>query len=258
MLLYTYPGLVGDTTKVYKDNVQLSSARVLLIGVGGLGCPAAMAMVAGGLKHLRLVDDDVVEKHNLHRQILFQAADVGRAKVEAAAQHLRHLGAADVQVARLRFLPENALSLLEDIDLVVEGCDNVPTKFLTADACALAGVPVIHAGAVGWHGTSMAVAAQGAPCFRCIFEDIPSVEAPNCAEVGVMGPAVGQVAALQADLALRALSGLAPWGMFRTADARKGSWREHRVAARVDCPLCGDSRRRPTLQRQNYLGEQHS
>jgi molybdopterin/thiamine biosynthesis adenylyltransferase len=131
-------------------------------------------------------------------------------------------------------------------DVVLEGSDNFATKFLAADACALAGVPVVHASAVRWIGTALAVGARGGPCYRCLFEDLPGEGAANCAEAGVMGPVVGVVAAAQADLALALLDAadeaarrVAPAGQLVTFDGRTGELRRRAIAPRADCPLCG-------------------
>lgn len=228
-------------------------ARALVVGMGGLGCPAALALAGGGVGTLVLCDDDVVDGSNLHRQILFDEAAIGASKLERAAAVLvaRFPGVRVEQVAS-RFLPENALDLLVDIDVVVEGSDNFPTKFLTADACGLAGVPVVHGAAVRWHGTAFAVGPRGAPCYRCLFEDIPHEHVANCAEAGVLGPVVGLVGALQADLALRILDGTGPFGTLMTYDGRADRMRTHQVAARPSCELCGKRELR-VIERSRYV-----
>jgi adenylyltransferase/sulfurtransferase len=213
------------------------------VGVGGLGAPAAIALALAGVGTLGVADDDTVERSNLHRQILFDDADVGRDKVEAAADALdgwRGPSGSPPRVVRhaTRVLPHNARELVRAYDLVLEGSDNFATKFLVADACALERVPVVHGSAVRWLGTALAVAATGRPCYRCLFEDIPHEHAPNCAEAGVMGPVVGVVAALQADLALRALEGLPAFGEVATFDGKDGTFRRRPVAPRPGCPLC--------------------
>jgi molybdopterin/thiamine biosynthesis adenylyltransferase len=187
-----------------------------------------------------LSDDDVVDRTNLHRQILFDDADVGAPKLDAAA---RALSAASPHLAvalhRERLTPATAARLVRGYDVVVEGSDNFATKFLAADACALAGVPVVHASAVRWIGTAMAVGREARPCYRCVFEDLPTGNAPNCAEAGVLGPVVGVVAAIQADLALSILDGVAVDGELVTFDGRTDALRRRRVRPRSGCPLCG-------------------
>lgn len=217
-------------------------ASVLLVGVGGLGCPAALALAHAGVGRLGLSDDDVVDRTNLHRQILFDDADAvaGTPKLDAAARALAQAAPGITLVRhRERLTPGSAARLIAGYDVVVEGSDNFATKFLTADACALAGVPVVHASAVRWVGTAMAVAPSGQPCYRCVFEDVPEGDAPNCAEAGVMGPVVGIVAAIQADLALSLLDGLPVAGQLVTFDGRTDAVRRRKVRARPSCPLCG-------------------
>jgi molybdopterin/thiamine biosynthesis adenylyltransferase len=230
-----------------------SSARVLVVGVGGLGCPAVMALARAGVGTVGLCDDDEVDATNLHRQILFGEADVGKSKLDAAAAALRTF-APDVSVRlhATRLLPNNAVALVRGYDVVVEGADNFATKFLAADACALARVPVVHASAVRWVGTALAVGARGGPCYRCLFEDVPQGDAPNCAEAGVLGPVVGVVAAAQADLALSILDGVSVEGTLVTFDGRDGTLRRRTVPARAGCPLCGTTPRIHTIEAASY------
>ncbi len=221
--------------------MRRGTARVLLVGLGGLGCPAALALVHAGVGTLGLCDDDAVDRSNLHRQILFGDADVGTSKIDAAARVLRAV-AADPPELRLhatRLLPNNALSLVRDYDVVLEGSDNFATKFLASDACALAGVAVVHASAVRWIGTALAVGARARPCYRCLFEDVPGDDAPNCSEAGVMGPVVGVVAAAQVDLALALIDGSSVEGELVTFDGRNDEMRRRTIRPRADCALCG-------------------
>jgi molybdopterin/thiamine biosynthesis adenylyltransferase len=225
----------------------MSSKRALLVGVGGLGSPAAIVLAKAGVGVLGLCDDDAVEVTNLHRQILFDDADVGAPKLDAAVRGLRAWAGDGFEIVchRTRILPHNARELVRGYDVVVEGSDNFATKFLVADACALEQVAVVHGSAVRWHGTALAVSAMGQPCYRCLFEDIPHEHAPNCAEAGVMGPVVGVVGALLADLALRMLSGSDVAGELVTFDGRTdalAALRRRRIARRPDCRLCGDAR----------------
>ncbi|MBX3201321.1 MAG: HesA/MoeB/ThiF family protein [Labilithrix sp.] len=233
---------------------SLSSARVLVVGVGGLGCPAALALARAGVGTLGLADDDEVDVSNLHRQILFDDADVGRPKVPAAAARLRAIApSVELELHATRLLPANAVELVARYDLVVEGSDNFATKFLAADACALAGRPVVHAAAVRWHGTALAVGPRGGPCYRCLFEDVPLEDVPNCAEAGVVGPMVGVVGAAQADLALSALSGEDVFGELFTFDGKALASRRRRVARRRGCPLCGDGERIQDIEPRRYV-----
>ncbi len=222
--------------------MKRARARVLVVGVGGLGCPTALALAHSGIGVVGLCDDDDVERTNLHRQILFGDADVGEKKVDAAARALRGVSPSlDVRLHRSRLLPDNALSMVREYDLVLEGSDNFATKFLAADACALARVAVVHASAVRWVGTALAVGALARPCYRCLFEDVPREDAPNCAEAGVMGPVVGIVAAAQVDLALALLDGSPVEGQIVTFDGRTDVMRRRTLGQRTDCPLCGQT-----------------
>src|SRR5689334_22563373 len=170
---------------------RLASARVVLVGAGGLGCAAARVLVECGVGGLTILDDDRVEESNLQRQTLFEDADVGGSKALLAAERLSALSAQLGQkskfVAReIRVLPENALSLLAGADLVLEGADNFATKFLVADACALASVPLVQAGAVRWVGWALASVPGRTACMRCVFEDMPSGQQDTCAAAGVI------------------------------------------------------------------------
>lgn len=233
--------------------------RILLIGAGGLGAPAALALAASGAPMtLVIADDDRVERTNLHRQILFTEQDVGRSKAETAAAFLRERFSADVEVHEGRFVPESARKLLEGVSLVLEGSDNFPTKFLAADACFLSGIPIVHGAALRWYGTALAVAGErgrGA-CYRCLFEAPPLEEAPTCADAGVIGPAVGLVGAAQAALALRLLEGDGDaFGTLVTVDGRAEIiQRKRHVRARHDCVLCGEASVAPRLASEDYLG----
>jgi molybdopterin/thiamine biosynthesis adenylyltransferase len=221
--------------------VRRAKARVLLVGAGGLGCPAALALARAGVGSILIADDDVVDVANLHRQILFDEVDVGADKAQTAAGVLEAL-APGVRATAVgsRVLPHNAMQLVQKVDVVVEGSDNFATKFLVADACALARVPVVHAAAIRWHGTVLAVGPGGAPCYRCLFEDLPEGGGPACADAGVVGPVVGLLGAIQADLALSLLDGQPVEGTLVTYDGRTDRLRRRTIPSREDCPLCGN------------------
>lgn len=215
-------------------------ARVLVVGMGGLGCPAALALARAGVGTLGLVDEDLVELGNLHRQILFAPDDVGQPKVAVATRALRvFVPDLAVEAHPTHLLPTNAIDLFSRYDVVVEGSDNFPTKFLAADAAHIAGRPVVHGAAIRWHGTALAVSPSGRPCYRCVFEDVPGVHVANCADAGVMGPVVGVVGAIMADLALSLLAREDVEGELVTFDGKGPSVRRRRLPPRSACPLCG-------------------
>ncbi len=223
-------------------SAKLANGSVLLIGLGGLGCPAALALARAGIGRLVLCDDDTVDEGNLHRQILYGDADVGMDKLDAAERALAPVASSSgthVELVRERFLPENARGLARGVDLIVEGADNFATKFLAADACYLERRPLVHGAGLRWHGTAWLVAAEGQPCYRCLFEDLPAGAQPSCDSAGVMGPVVGIVGALMAELALRALSGRSPRGEIWTLEGKTDTLRRVPVSARSDCSLCG-------------------
>lgn len=229
----------------------LASKCVLVVGVGGLGCPAALALVRAGVGRVLLADDDLVDETNLHRQILFFEADVGKDKLDAAA---RALHSERVELVRSRLLPDTALEMVRSVDVVVEGADNFATKFLAADACRLQQRPVIHGAGIRWRATAWAVAAEGRPCYRCLFEDVPAGAQLNCDDAGVMGPVVGLAGALMADLALRVLVGDASaFGAIHTYDGKADRLRAVGVAPRPDCPLCGPRQRIFDIDESRYI-----
>jgi molybdopterin/thiamine biosynthesis adenylyltransferase len=218
--------------------------RVLIVGLGGLGCPVAQVLSRAPGVELWLCDDDVVELSNLHRQTLYADADVGHDKLEAAQKSLTFGGAepSRLRPVRSRLLPGNARELVRSVDLVVEGADNFATKFLAADAAHLEARPIVHGAGVRWVGTAWAVSASGAPCYRCLFEDVPPGAQQGCSEAGVMGPVVGFCGALMADLALRVLAGDAEaFGALYTYDGQTDRLRQVPAASRSNCPLCGSS-----------------
>jgi adenylyltransferase/sulfurtransferase len=237
-----------------RDALELKSA--LVVGVGGLGCPVALALAEAGVGRIVLCDDDLVDVTNLHRQILFDEADVGCDKLEAAQRALYRAGArpGSIELVRSRFLPENARDLARGVDLVIEGADNFATKFLCADACFLERRPVVHGAAVRLRATVLCVAGSGAPCYRCLFEDVPGgAAAPNCAEAGVLGPVVGFAGALMADRALSVLLGdVSLFGNLVSYDAKTDRAREVSLSARPQCALCSPERSIDTITYDRY------
>jgi molybdopterin-synthase adenylyltransferase len=223
---------------------DLSEKRVLLIGAGGLGCPAGRVLARSGVGQIDIADDDLVDDTNLHRQTLYSPDDVGQPKAKIAASRLiqegRRAGRGVGTVAReIRVLPQHGCETVAGYDLVLEGADNFATKFLVADACALTGTPVVQAGAVRWVGWALGALVGQSACLRCVFEDVPRGQQDTCAEAGVLGPAVGVVGALQAAIALRILSGdPSAAGELWSYDALAGTLRRRRITRQPRCPLC--------------------
>jgi len=221
------------------------SARVLLVGLGGLGCPTALMLARAGVGQLTILDDDTVERSNLHRQILFDVRDVGRSKLTAGVEAIRRAcpeSPTDLRTIESRLLPDNARQLIRGATLVIEGSDNFATKFLCADACFLERKPCVQGAAVRWVATALSSQPGGRPCYRCLFEDLPPADqSPNCAEAGVMGSVVGMGAALMTELALRILSSRPDFGAIYTYDGRRDLLQRHPLYSRNDCPLCGHS-----------------
>lgn len=234
----------------------LREKTLLVIGVGGLGCPTLLALAGTGVGRVLLCDDDEVALSNLHRQLLFDESDVGRDKSQVAAARLRDLDQ-NWQVVPLgtRFLPDNALELAERADLLVEGADNFATKFLVADAAFLTGRPVVHGAGVRWTSTVLGVSPAGGPCYRCLFEDVPPAAAgQNCDEAGVMGPVLGIAGGLMADLVLSVLLGdHERLGSIFSYDGKADRLRQLAVPARQDCPLCGERKSICDIQEARYL-----
>lgn len=237
---------------------SLAQRRVLLVGAGGIAHPAAWALVRAGVGEITIVDDDEVDVSNLHRQILFEEADVGAPKLEAIAAALGRAGASRITPVHGRLDPDTALDLVARADVVLDAVDNFASRFLAADAAHLARVPVVHAAAVRWFGTVFASGPAGRPCYRCVFEDLPSGDAPDCASAGVVGPVCGVAGAIGADMVLAVLSGAPVFGTLVRYDGRRDSLRAHVVAPRADCALCGAEPRIADVDAARYVSAECS
>jgi adenylyltransferase/sulfurtransferase len=224
---------------------RLAALRILLVGTGGVGAPCALALAEAGVGNLVLADEDRVELSNLHRQLLFEETDVGQPKLDAAKRSLeRRRPGISVELFRGRALPGTAYALAQKVDVVVDATDNFASRFLLADACRLAEKPVVHAAAVRWIGTVVSTGPRGAPCYRCLFEDLPD-SAPDCATAGIVGPVCGVVGGIAAEMAIAAALGETRLlGRVATFDGRTDELRLLTVPRRVDCELCG---RAPTI-----------
>ena len=230
---------------------------VLLVGAGGIGAPAALVLGRAGVPSIAVIDDDEVDISNLHRQILFSDADVGKPKLECFVGALRdrfaHLR---VEAIHGRALPESARGLVSRCAVVIDATDNFASRFLLADACFLEGVPIVHAAAIQWRATVLATSPRGAPCYRCLFEDLPEGVAPACSTAGVVGPVCAIAGAVAADRALRLLSDDASvLGRLVTYDGHSDALREVNVHARAGCALCGGGAWIRSIDASRYVHE---
>jgi adenylyltransferase/sulfurtransferase len=223
---------------------RLTAARVLVVGAGGLGSPALTYLAAAGVGRIGVIDDDVVETSNLHRQPLHGDADVGRAKVDSAVDRLREVNPhVTVHPHRERFTAARAGELVADYDLVVDGADNFATRYLVTDACGLAGIPHVWASINTFAGQLSVWWAGHGPCYRCVFPEPPAPgSVASCAETGVLGVLPGVMGALQAAEAIKLITGVGDVAIGRIVlhDALAGTWDEVPVRARPDCALCGE------------------
>ena len=222
--------------------VRNADPSVLVIGAGGLGCPAVFALGAAGIRRIGIIDDDRVDASNLHRQYLHGLASVGERKVDSLARALA-LRFPDVVVERhfARFDTATA-HLMSDYDATIDGSDNFATKFLANDAAGLGRVPLIHGAAVGLGGQMMTILAGGRPCYRCLFEEMPpSGVGPSCAEAGVLGPVPGVIGALQGAEAARCARGDLPGlaNQIIQYDSASMSIRTVRLKPNPMCGVCG-------------------
>lgn len=228
---------------------RLRAARVLLVGAGGLGSPVAMYLAAAGVGTLGIVDFDVVDPTNLQRQVIHGTGDVGRLKLDSARDRLRETNPhVRVEGWPERLTAANALEIVRRYDVVVDGTDNFPTRYLVNDACVLAGKPNVYGSILRWEGQASVFGVPGGPCYRCLFaEPPPPGLVPSCAEGGVLGVLPGIMGTIQAmetiKLVLGVGDGLA--GRLLLFDALRMRFREMRLRRDPECPVCGD---RPTLR----------
>ena len=231
--------------EVAKEGQQrLKAAKVLLVGTGGLGSPSGMYLAAAGVGTMGLVDFDVVDHSNLHRQLLFGKDDVGRPKLDAAVDRLRQINPHVDYVAHDAMLDSsNALEIIEGYDIVVDGTDNFPTRYLVNDACVLLGKPNVYGSIFRFEGqVSVFWGAEG-PCYRCLFaEPPPPGLVPSCAEGGVLGVLPGIIGSLQANETIKLITGAGDpmIGRLMLFDALRMTFRELKLRKNPDCPVCSD------------------
>ena len=227
-----------------EGQLKLKAARALCIGVGGLGSPVLLYLAAAGVGKIGLVDFDEVDYSNLHRQIIHGTPDVGRSKLDSAKARINALNPeVEVVTHEMALSSENALGLFADYDLVVDGTDNFPTRYLVNDACVIGGKPNVYGSIFRFEGQASVFATKDGPCYRCMFpEPPPPGLVPSCAEGGVLGILPGVVGMLQATEAIKLILGVGESlvGRFLLFDALKMRFRELKVRKDPDCPVCGE------------------
>jgi adenylyltransferase/sulfurtransferase len=237
---------------------RLKNARVLLVGAGGLGSPLALYLAAAGVGTLGLVDFDVVDLTNLQRQILHGTKDVGRSKLASATERIRDVNPhVHVEGFETRLTSANALDILRDFDVVVDGTDNFPTRYLTNDACVLLGKPNVYGSIFRFEGQASVFATADGPCYRCLFpEPPPPGLVPSCAEGGVLGVLPGLIGTIQATETIKLLLGIGEPLIGRLLLVDALATRFHTVKLRRDpaCPACGTRTIRELVDYEEFCG----
>src|SRR6201998_3641395 len=225
---------------------KLKAARVLCIGTGGLGSPLALYLAAAGVGTLGLVDFDVVDFTNLQRQIIHSTADVGRKKLDSAAEKLKAINPfLNLRTFETRLTSANALDLFREFDIVADGTDNFPTRYLVNDACVLTGKPNVYGSIFRFEGQASVFATEVGPCYRCLYpEPPPPGLVPSCAEGGVLGILPGLVGVIQATETIKLILGQGDSlaGRLLLVDALGMKFRELKLRKNPDCPACGKHR----------------
>src|SRR5687768_8453701 len=232
-----------------EGQLRLLDARILLIGAGGLGSPASLYVAAAGVGTLGIVDDDAVDETNLQRQIVHSTDRLGESKAESAKRTIEALNPdVTVKVFKERLSSENVDRILgEGWDVIVDGADNFPTRYLLNDASVWHGIPIVHGSIYRFEGQTTVFKPHGGPCYRCLFPQPPPPElAPSCAEGGVLGVLPGVIGSLQANEALKLSLGIGEplVGRLLMFDALEGTFTEIKLRRDPDCPVCGES---PTI-----------
>lgn len=225
---------------------RLLDGRVLIVGMGGLGSPAALYLAGAGVGHLVLADHDVVDLSNLHRQVIHRNADVGRSKAQSARDAVLALNPElDVSAVHARMTPDTLVAQVAAVDVVLDCTDNFEARFAINAACVAARRPLVSGAAIRLEGQVAVFRADlpDAPCYRCLYRE-QAGQAEHCSQVGVLGPVVGVIGAMQALETIKLLAGFGETltGRLLLFDARSAQWREVRLRRDPDCPTCG---RRP-------------
>jgi adenylyltransferase/sulfurtransferase len=229
-----------------EGQLKLKAAKVLLVGTGGLGAPLGLYLAAAGIGRIGLVDFDVVDFTNLQRQVIHFTKDVGRPKIDSAAEKMQALNP-NVEIVKheVALSSENALGIIKDYDLVVDGTDNFPTRYLVNDACVLLGKPNVYGSIFRFEGQATVFAYEGGPCYRCLYpEPPPPGLVPSCAEGGVLGILPGTIGLIQATETVKLILGIGEplVGRLLLYDALGMHFRELKLRKNPECPICGDHR----------------
>src|SRR5688572_15124489 len=237
---------------------RLKAARVLIIGAGGLGSPVALYLAAAGVGTLGLVDFDVVDVTNLQRQIVHGTKDVGRAKLASARDRIEDVNPhVRVETFETRLTSSNALKILRDFDVVIDGTDNFPTRYLTNDACVLLGKPNVYGSIFRFEGQASVFATADGPCYRCLFREPPPPGlVPSCAEGGVLGVLPGLIGTIQATEAIKLILGIGESlvGRLLLVDALALRFRTVRLNKDPQCPSCGTREIRELIDYEAFCG----
>ena len=237
---------------------RLKASRVLLVGAGGLGSPVALYLAAAGVGEIGLVDFDAVDLTNLQRQILHGTSDVGRAKLDSARDRIADLNPnVHVRTFDARLTSENALDIIRDYDVVVDGTDNFPTRYLTNDACVLSGKPNVYGSIFRFEGQASVFATADGPCYRCLFrEPPPPGMVPSCAEGGVLGVLPGLIGTIQATETIKLLLGIGQplIGRLLLVDALRMQMRTLTLRRDPSCPACGTRELTELIDYEEFCG----
>ncbi len=227
-----------------KGQQKISKAKVFIVGAGGLGSPVALYLAAAGIGTIGLIDSDVVDLSNLQRQVLHYTPDIGRPKVLSAEEKIRALNPdVAVETYKDRLTSRNVLDLIRPYDVVIDGADNFPTKFLVNDACFFAEKPLVHGGILRFEGRVFSIIPKQSACYRCIFKNPPPPGlVASCQEAGILGVVAGIIGTIQATEALKLILGIGQPLTDRILDfdARQTAFREIRTKRNPNCRLCGD------------------
>ncbi len=228
----------------YEGQLKLKAVKVLLVGAGGLGSPAALYLAASGVGHIGLVDFDKVDPSNLHRQIIHPTSSVGMKKTESAKAAILAINPnVEVQTYDLKLTSENAMEILARYDLVIDGTDNFPTRYLVNDACVLLGKPNIYGSIYRFEGQTTIFCTARGPCYRCLYPEPPPPDSvPSCAEAGVLGVLPGVIGLLQSTEAIKTILGIGESliGRLMLYDALSMTFREVAIRRDPNCPICGE------------------